>query len=452
LTHQITDAAPKPVDAASKRACLASILASPEFAGADRLKDFLRYVVEVDLEGGASHLRAKVIAADVYSRAAGDADAEALVRVDAGRLRRRLDLYYAGTGAGAPLRLHIDRGGYAPRFAPQEPEAVAAIPETTTGETTSVGAPMLVWPAIGVLSALCLGLMVLSAYLWFGPGNAATPPERATTPSPDMMTRLVLFEENPARLQALNLVEQGRGLLLPAPDLSRLESALGLFAQATRLDPDHAGGYAGTALATALMGAVMPPGNARDATLETSELAAAEAIRRGPTDPMSLTAQAMAAFARHDDAVARDRIAKAVSLAPDDVHVRDYQGLILLFIGDLDNTLVATDPDFHMSRPFQRLGWRNARATALFLSDQPEAAIDLLTESAALGDPISVINHAVLAASYQASGQTQAARATVERFERAWPDDDIGGLLTRLFRDPAHADKILVALRQAGWG
>ena len=41
---------------------------------------------------------------------------ENLVRVDARRLRTYLANYYAGPGADDPVRIHMDKGGYAPRF------------------------------------------------------------------------------------------------------------------------------------------------------------------------------------------------------------------------------------------------------------------------------------------------------------------------------------------------
>lgn len=438
---------------AEVRQSLDLVLSSPDFAGADRLKEFLRYVVEADLAGRAKQLRAKLIAVDVYQRRSGDADAEALVRVDAGRLRRRLELYYAGAGAQDPWRIHVDRGGYAPRYAAQD--AAKGSAPSQPDPSPAAPAPRDHSKAIIMgLSAACIALALLSVGLWLrgAPRAPVSTPQAALVWDQEaLVTRKVLFDENPARLQALNLVEQGQSLLLPAPDRYRIESALGLFAQAIRLDPDYAGGYAGTGLAKAIMGALMPPGPAKTEMLEQSWQAAMEATRRAPADPMSLTAQAMSAFARGEDAIALDRSAKAASLAPDDVHVRDYQALIALFLGAFDVTLEATDPSHHVGQPYQRLAWRNARATAYYLTGDAEKAVALLTEAAALGDPVSVINHAVLAASYHAVGQSDQARITINRFERAWPENNIDLMLKGLFRDPAHAAQIIDALRAAGW-
>lgn len=79
------------------------------------MQAFLAYVVEEALAGRGDLIRAKTIVEDVYGRSPGEGrDPMAVVCVDAGRLRRRLSGYYAGSGSEAALRIHIDAGGYAP--------------------------------------------------------------------------------------------------------------------------------------------------------------------------------------------------------------------------------------------------------------------------------------------------------------------------------------------------
>ena len=94
---------------------LARILASPAFAKSERLRDFLTYIVEESLAGRGELIVGKTIAEDVYGRAPEDGS-DNIVRVDARRLRRHLSDYYASQGSNDPLRIHVDSGGYSPRF------------------------------------------------------------------------------------------------------------------------------------------------------------------------------------------------------------------------------------------------------------------------------------------------------------------------------------------------
>ncbi len=108
---------PDDIPETSKRQALAGVLGDTHFDGSDRLRSFLTYVVEEELAGRGGDIRGKTIAQDVYDRDTTEGvDPENVVRVDARRLRQLLELYYEGAGKGDPVRLHIDTGGYRPRF------------------------------------------------------------------------------------------------------------------------------------------------------------------------------------------------------------------------------------------------------------------------------------------------------------------------------------------------
>ena len=130
--------APKsqPPAEAEIRAALGRAVASLAFAASPRLKAFLRYVVERALAGEAARLKGYTIAVEALGRTADfDPRIDPIVRVEAGRLRRRLERYYAGEGAGDPLVIELVRGGYVPSFrlrdraappAPSAPDCEAA--------------------------------------------------------------------------------------------------------------------------------------------------------------------------------------------------------------------------------------------------------------------------------------------------------------------------------------
>jgi TolB-like protein len=106
------------------------ILGSQCFEQAGRSQEFLRYVVEQTLAGEAHRLKGYTIAIEVFRRPVDfDAQSDPLVRVEAGRLRRRLLEYYVAEGYANPLRIELPRGGYTPEFRYVEPgftEPIAA--------------------------------------------------------------------------------------------------------------------------------------------------------------------------------------------------------------------------------------------------------------------------------------------------------------------------------------
>ena len=96
---------------------LARVRAHPLFKDTTRMKRFLSYVVTEALEGREDRLKGYSIGIEVFDRADDfDPQADTIVRVQAGQLRRRLDLYYASDGKNAPVRILIPKGRYAPIF------------------------------------------------------------------------------------------------------------------------------------------------------------------------------------------------------------------------------------------------------------------------------------------------------------------------------------------------
>jgi len=110
---------------AAIREQLDRILASPEFHATDKVRDFLRFIVEEKLAGRSQKLNAYTIALSVFRRDKDfDGTNDPIVRIQAGRLRRALDRYYLAAGGGDPILIDVPKGRYIPRFA-----ALAAKPD-----------------------------------------------------------------------------------------------------------------------------------------------------------------------------------------------------------------------------------------------------------------------------------------------------------------------------------
>ena len=93
------------------------ILLDPLFKDTTRMKRFLTYVVTESLAGRDKRLKGYAIGLEVFDRPDDfDPQADTIVRVQAGQLRRRLDLFYAGEGKDSKVRILIPKGRYAPVF------------------------------------------------------------------------------------------------------------------------------------------------------------------------------------------------------------------------------------------------------------------------------------------------------------------------------------------------
>lgn len=101
-------------------AALRSVLDSKSFANTDRLKEILSHVVTETMVGNNDGLLGKNLANDIYGIDASETDDLSAVRVELGRLRRRLSRYYANEGKADPVIISIPKGAYVARFARRE--------------------------------------------------------------------------------------------------------------------------------------------------------------------------------------------------------------------------------------------------------------------------------------------------------------------------------------------
>lgn len=103
------------IDTKEVREQLERILDFKAFAHADRQSNFLRYIVEKLLAGKDTDLNQFSIGIDVFDRGQDfDPATDAIVRVEAGRLRSRIADYYATNGKNDPILIELPKGGYVP--------------------------------------------------------------------------------------------------------------------------------------------------------------------------------------------------------------------------------------------------------------------------------------------------------------------------------------------------
>lgn len=155
------------------RAQLDRVLASEGFANADRMSAFLRYVVERALAGESDQIKEYAIGVDVFGRSGSyDPRLDSIVRVEARRLRTKVDEYYATQGGRDPVIIGLRRGTYVPAFERRSgAEALAAAPTPPPSADAAVAAsrrPLRWQMAIaGLVCAVVLaGIAATRGSLW----------------------------------------------------------------------------------------------------------------------------------------------------------------------------------------------------------------------------------------------------------------------------------------------
>jgi hypothetical protein len=114
------------------RAALARVVASEVMRSSPQLTAFLRFVVEAVLEGNSDRIKGYVIAVEVLKRDAQfNPQIDPIVRVEATRLRRTLERYYAGEGTEDPIVIALPRGTYVPTFTRRASQRGEALTETS---------------------------------------------------------------------------------------------------------------------------------------------------------------------------------------------------------------------------------------------------------------------------------------------------------------------------------
>jgi hypothetical protein len=97
------------------RAQLEKISRHPLFVRSARVRRFLEFTVDYLLAGRAGELKEYVIGAEVFDRGeAYDPRLDPIVRVEARRVRAKLQAYYSSDGANDELVIGYPSGSYAP--------------------------------------------------------------------------------------------------------------------------------------------------------------------------------------------------------------------------------------------------------------------------------------------------------------------------------------------------
>lgn len=154
------------IPAAEVQVQLERLLRSEGFSRTERPGRFLTFLVEHALRGEAAKVTEYALAVEVFNRKSSfDPASDPIVRVEAGRLRRRLHEYYETQGCHDPVRIEIPPRTYVPVFCRRVPEAPVGKP---AGDVRA--RRMWQWTTLAVL----LAVAVLGGWS-FSRGSGETP-------------------------------------------------------------------------------------------------------------------------------------------------------------------------------------------------------------------------------------------------------------------------------------
>src|SRR6185437_10609179 len=141
---------------------LEAVLGSRAFASSDRLRRFLRFIVERTIAGQKDDVKEYSIGIDVFDRAPGyDPRTDPIVRVHASKLRDRLREYYATEGAQSRAQIDVPKGSYVPAFHRCPGAETSALQPPATTHRPRFSARTLKWILAAILVVLAAGVFAV---------------------------------------------------------------------------------------------------------------------------------------------------------------------------------------------------------------------------------------------------------------------------------------------------
>lgn len=128
-------------DIAALRQHVKEIVDGPAFKGSARSGQFLQYVVDQSIAGHFDSLKERLIGVELFGRSPSyDTGEDAIVRVTASDVRKRLLQHYGRNGASSEFRISLPLGSYIPEIVqdkPVGPNLLASFPEPQEALTPS---------------------------------------------------------------------------------------------------------------------------------------------------------------------------------------------------------------------------------------------------------------------------------------------------------------------------
>lgn len=130
-------------DLQAEREELEAVLSSEAFSRSPSVAQMLKYICERHFRGQSREIKEYNIAVEAFGRSPDfDQARDSIVRVEAHRLRKRLQEYYLQDGAGHQIQIILPPGNYIPQFIRREPppamQSLDVEPESASGKVRPV--------------------------------------------------------------------------------------------------------------------------------------------------------------------------------------------------------------------------------------------------------------------------------------------------------------------------
>jgi hypothetical protein len=155
--HQQTSTVPAEI-----RQELECILASESFRGSKRCQSFLRYVVEAVHSNASDELKERTIGINIFGRSPDyDTGTDAIVRVKANEVRRRMAQYDLTADPARPVKIALKPGSYVPQIDQNKHNIplAEAVPQTAVVKPRFTSR-MLLLIAACLCAAWCTGVFL----------------------------------------------------------------------------------------------------------------------------------------------------------------------------------------------------------------------------------------------------------------------------------------------------
>lgn len=134
---------PPSFDPDAVREQLHRLLTHPLFSNSKRYPALLAYVVEQTLQGNPSELKERSIGIEVFGRSPSyDANADPVVRITAGEVRKRLIQYYYDSAHAGELIIELPTGSYVPVFRAPDPPLSQEVAQPLPTQAPSLATPL----------------------------------------------------------------------------------------------------------------------------------------------------------------------------------------------------------------------------------------------------------------------------------------------------------------------
>ena len=394
------------IPATEIRSQLEKISAGPELENSPRLVELLNYIGEEFVAGRADRIKGFTIGQAIYAADLNfDPESNSIVRVEMGRLRRRLAEYYLSSGRTDPIVVDIPKGSYAPNFtlSPLVPEEInPSRPEQSKTLTFNNR-----W-----LMAGALGLAILLVLNW----RYYDTLEHSATGETNQDKTQKYMPDSEAKI----LFRQAFALLMPPEDGARLIASRNLFQRVIELDSGLAHGYAGKSITFSFQLIFLKSESPADDLRQAMTLAES-AVGIDPEYSMGFAALAFAQALAEDSAGALASVRRVLAIQPHQSSSNTIASIALIVSGKPSKAIDLLTEALKLNSDESRTPILNLLGVAQYVNRDFSGAAESIEKNLARGGPTGPHMDVVLAAAYAQMGKNFEAQSVIEKIQRTNP-------------------------------